>query len=92
MLDSTSVTTSGLKTRLNPQNAPERPFENFETFEIIHFDIRYGKNIANYYIKGVFDVHDVTDDVTALRQIEPSIFMFKSRSFQPIVTKLGPYL
>ena len=52
-------------------------------------------------MKSVFDVHDVTDDVTALRQIVPSILMFKwncytfrdtSRSFQPIVTKLGPYL
>ena len=88
MYDSTSVTTSGLETHPNPQMAAI-------------FKIRYGKNIANYYIKSVFDVHDVTDDVTALRQIVPSIFMFKwnchtfrdtSRSFQPIVSKLGPYL
>ena len=77
----------GLNVRYNFRfkNATETPsgghFENFEIFEI-HFDIRYGKNIA-------------------LRQIVPSIFMLKwnchtfrdtSRSFQPIVTKLGPYL
>ena len=33
--------------------------------------------MAHYHIKSVFDVHDVTDDVTAWRQSVPSIFMFK---------------
>ena len=100
MLGSTFVPTSGLKnTRPNPQMAAILKISKYLRY--IHFDIRYGKNIANYYIKSVFDVHDVTDDVTALGQIVPFIFMFKwnchtfrdtSRSFQPIVTKLGPYL
>ena len=43
----------------------------------VHFDIRYGKIIANCLRKSSFDVDDVTDDVTALRQSRPSIFMFK---------------
>ena len=43
----------------------------------VHFDIRYGKIIANCPRKSIFDVDDVTDDVTALRQSRPSIFMFK---------------
>ena len=42
----------------------------------VHFDIRYGKIIANSLRKSSFDVDDVTDDVTALRQSRPSIFMF----------------
>ena len=75
MLDSTSVTTSGLKTRPNPQMAVILKISKY--LRQIHFDIRYGKNIANYYIKSVFDFHDVTEDVTALRHIVPSIFMFK---------------
>ena len=72
----------GLNIRYNFRfkNAPEPQnggnFENFEIFEI-HFDIRYAKNVTNYCIKSVFDVHDVTNDVTALRQNVPSIFMFK---------------
>ena len=75
MLDSTSVTAPGLETRPNPKMAAILKTSKY--LRLIHFDISYGKNITNYYIKNVFDVHDVTDDVTALRQTVPSIFMFK---------------
>ena len=48
------------------KNAPEpQNGGHFEIFEIGSLDIRYGKNIPNYYIKSVFDVHGVNDDVTA---------------------------
>ena len=62
-----------LKTHPNPQIAAILNISKY--LRQIHFDIRCIKSIANYYIKSVFDVHDVTDDVTALRQIVPSIFM-----------------
>ena len=87
------------------KNVPEPPngghFENFEIFEKDSFWYKIWKEHRKSLNKKCFDVHDVTDDVTALRQIVPTIFMFKwnchpfrdtSRSFQPIVTKLGPYL
>ena len=61
----------GLNFRYNFRfkNAPEPPnggyFENSKYLRYVHFDIRYGKNFTNYYIKSVFDVHGVNDDVTA---------------------------
>ena len=75
MLDPTSITTSGLKTLPNPKMGAILKISKY--LREIHFDMRYGRNITSYYIKSVFDVHDVTDDVTALRQTVPSIFMFK---------------
>ena len=48
----------------------------------VHFDARYEKNITNYHRKSIFDVDDVTDDVTARRQNVPST-MFRL-SLSPI--------
>ena len=68
--DSTSGTTSGLKTRPNLEMAAILKISKYLRY--VHFDIRYGK-----IVRSTFDVDDVTDDVTACRQSVPSIFMFK---------------
>ena len=46
-------------------------------FRYVRFDIIYGKTVRNFARKITFDVDDVTDEVTAWRQIWPSIIMFK---------------
>ena len=65
------------------------------------FDIRYEKIITNSHRKSIADAADVTHDVTAWRQIQSSIFIFKwnshifhntGHSFWPIITNLGPHM
>ena len=57
--------------------------ENFVTFQFFQYSIQLkfhitdGKTISKLCTKNVFHVHDVTSDVTALRQSQSSIFMFK---------------
>ena len=63
LYDLTSGTTSGLKTRPNLKMAAILKISKYLRY--VHFDIRYGKIVANCPRKSSFDVDDVTDDVTA---------------------------
>ena len=63
------------KNAFEPQSGGN--FENFEIFEIDSFWHKIWQEHHKLLHNSVFDVHDVTNDVTALRQNVPSIFMFQ---------------
>ena len=89
----------GLVSLLSSQNFVK--FENFEFFNIALIWHQIWKMIKNSHRKSIVDGVDVTHDVTAWRQIRPSIFMFKGnshifhdtdRSCWKIITILGPHM
>ena len=71
--DSISGTTSGLKDRPNLKMAAILKIYNF-SFQV-YFDIRYENTVTNCPRKNIFDVDDVTDDVTGDRQNRFSLFI-----------------